>query len=49
MLVVYAMLGHAGAETGTVYPGLATGARCSPLWHSSCSAGRALCSLRPFL
>ena len=26
MLVVYAMLGHAGAETGTVYPGLATGA-----------------------
>ena len=23
--------------------------RCSPLWHSSCSAGRALCSLRPFL
>ena len=26
LLVVYAMLGHAGAETGTVYPGLATGA-----------------------
>ena len=26
MLVVYAMPGHAGAETGTVYPGLATGA-----------------------
>ena len=26
MLVVYAMLGHAGAETGAVYPGLATGA-----------------------
>ena len=23
--------------------------RCSPLWHSSCSAGRALCLLRPFL
>lgn len=26
LLVVYAMLSHAGAETGTVYPGLATGA-----------------------
>ena len=26
LLVVYAMLGHTGAETGTVYPGLATGA-----------------------
>ena len=26
LLIVYAMLGHAGAQTGTVYPGLATGA-----------------------
>ena len=26
LLAVYAMLGHAGAETGAVYPGLATGA-----------------------
>ncbi len=26
LLIVYAMLGHAGAQTGAVYPGLATGA-----------------------
>ena len=26
LLTVYAMLGHAGAQTGSVYPGLATGA-----------------------
>jgi LIVCS family branched-chain amino acid:cation transporter len=49
LLAVYAMLSHAGAQTGAVYPGLATGAEVLTALAQSCSAGRALCLLRPFL